>query len=283
MSVKISTKKKLDANAYNKIFIREVEDDFCVNVSSKKPSDEYVSISYKISDNFRKMKDNEKIISIVESFLESTEISSIETAVLCVGYAGEFIKISGTRELYLQINDSDLLKTIIKMIKNKYDRDRYKYCGLKDSNSSYNIFLNRKESSYSEQFLLCDDCVGYDCDVSCPKCTEFKLMYIDGKMAPFDERFIQRFIYDKLWEVGRDAFVTDETGDIKLKDGTKIGTYVKRYIITCGDLFIRFNASAFSRSYVLNLCNKIVDRYNNELTMVDNNEVMKRQLKMEGF
>jgi len=283
MSVKISTKKELDANFYNRMFIREVDDGFCVKVNSEKLTDDYVSISYRISDNFKKMKDNDKIISIVESFLESTEINGIELSCMYAGQVGEFIKISGTRELYLQISNPELLKLIIKMIKSKYDRDRYKYCNLKDLNNFYNIVLNGKESSYSEGFLPCEQCVGYDCKEFCPKHTEFRLMYTDGKMLSFEEKFIQRFIYDKLWEIGRDAFISEDTGDIKVGGDTKIGTYVKSYIITCGDLFIRFNVSAFSRSYVFDLCNEIVNKYNEELVMMDNNEVMKRQLKMEGF
>lgn len=286
MSVKITEKGKLNANAYNRIVIREVDDGFSVKVSGSKLSDEYISVSYKLSDSLREISDNEKIIFIVNSFLENAKISSIELGASCMGCSGEFIKIGNERQLYLQINNPELLKIIIRMIKGKYDRDRYEYCNNVNFNNSYSIFLKSNVSSYDREFVSCSDCtlseINNNCQ-DCPKNVRFKLLYGNGKIAKFDRMFIERFIYDKLWEEGIEASILEETEDIKLIDGvTKVGEYVDSYCIVCGDLSIKFNCTAFSRAYIFDFCNNIVNRYNKELIESREN-VMKRQLKMEGF
>ena len=284
MSVKLTGKNKLDANVYNNIVIREVDGNFIVKVIGDKLGDKYESISYKLTDDMKKMDASEKIIAIVDSFLENTQIDSIETESLYAGYDGMFITIDGTRRLCLQINNSELLKMIIKMVKNKYDRDRYEYCDSTDVNSLYGIFLNSKQSSYTRQCISCDDCEshGDSCGDTCPSYIQFKLMYVNGKMASFDEKFISRFIYDKLWEFGENAIIIEKTHDIKLIGGHKVGDAVDGYLINCGNLNIMFYCTAFNQKYVLNFCSNIVDRYNKELRESEEN-CKKRQLKMEGF
>ena len=100
-------------------------------------------------------------------------------------------------------------------------------------------------------------------------------------MASFDKKFIERFVYDKLWEVGLNAEVREIVEDILLGGMQKVGVAVRGYCISCGDLKIVFNCSAFSREYVMNICNNIVNKYNGELSKRES--VKKRQLKMEGF
>jgi len=235
----------------------------------------------------KKMSDSEKIITIVDSFLENTEINAIEGATGCLGCSGRFIKVSGTRELYIQhIEDQKLLRELVKKIKSKYDRDRYSYLINSDIQSSYNIVLNKGISYYNREFISCDDCEYHAdfekaCD-NCPKCIQFRLMFENGKIVSFDKKFIERFIYDKLWEVGLNASIIEIVHDILLAGCQKVGTAVDGYCITCGNLKIKFNCSTFSREYVFNLCNNIVNRYNNELNERDNS-VKKKQLKMEGF
>lgn len=281
MSVKINGIKKLNANAYNKIVIREVDSNYFVNVTGEKLSDKYVSISSKLFDNLKKIDDNEKIISIVDSILENMKIDSIDMFVLCIGYKGEFIKIDGTRKLYLQIENKVLLKEIIKMIKAKYNRDRYQYCINNSMVNSYNIILDDKISSYNKHFISCYDCSGCDVSENCPKYIEFKMIYNGNQLVNFDKLFIERFILDKLWEVGKEACIFIKEKDIKLKGGEKVGGYVDAYYILCGDLSIRFSCSVLNRDYIFTLCSEIINRYNNELNV--NNDIKRKQLKMEGF
>ena len=286
MNVKIMTKEKLDSNAYNRIVIRKVKDTFNVKVSGNVDltgflGDEYSSTSYKLSDSFKDVSSCEKILSIVESFLASTEINCIELSEKLVGYAGTFIKISGIRELYLQIDNKDLIKKIVKMVKDKYEHDRYNYCICNNDCNSYCIRLSNKCSSYEKQFINCENCDG--CEINsenCPKHIEFKLMY-NGKILPFDKNFLQRFIYDKLWEIGLNAQVIETFHDIKLADGTLVNRLVDGYCIICGDMTIKFNCSVSSSEYIVDICNEIVNRYNGELSDIEN--AKKRQLKMEGF
>lgn len=284
MGVKINTKRKLDSNAYSKIIIKK-DDDYYVKVTSDKREEQYEFVSYKLSNMIKNSDDNSKIISIIDSFLENTLINFIDVNTSCVGCSGKFIRVSGTRDLYLQISDKELLKEILIMIKNKYDRDRYSYIISSDINS-YNINLNKDVSYFNREFISCDNCeYNIDCGKNndcCPKHIRLRLMYENGKLVSFEEDFIKRFIYDKLWESGVEASITCETEDIKVGGTFKIGTYVKGYLIRCGDLEIMFNCSTFSREYVYNLCNNIVSKYNREL--IDNDKkIKKRQLKMEGF
>ena len=282
MSVKILTKERLDANNYNKMIIREVDCNYIVNVSGERLTDQYTSLSYKISDNFRKMEDEEKIICIVDTFLRDTIVSSIDTGVFYSGCREQFIMVFGTRKLYLYLENSKLLRTIVKMIKDKYNMDRYKYCNNNSSDNLYEISLNSKGASYGRKCISCENCAGCieDDDIS-PSYIQFKLMYIIGKLAGFDKSFIEGFIYDKLWEYGSVASITEETHDINDHRTTKTRKCIDSYNIVCGDLVIRFNCSSYSQNYVFNLCDNIVNRYNNELKEIY--ECKKKQLKMEGF
>ena len=282
MSVKILTKERLNANNYNKMIIREVDCNYIVNVSGERLTDQYTSLSYKISDNFRKMEDEEKIICIVDTFLRDTIVSSIDTGVFYSGCREQFIMVFGTRKLYLYLENSKLLRTIVKMIKDKYNIDRYKYCNNNSSDNLYEISLNSKGASYGRKCISCENCAGCieDDDIS-PSYIQFKLMYINGNIASFDKKFLERFIYDKLWEYGKLANLTEETHDIKVGGITKIGKCIDSYNIICGDLVIKFNCTTFSKKYVFELISGIVNRYNSELKEV--NKYKKRQLKMEGF
>lgn len=280
MRVKISTKEKLDSYLYNTMIVRELADSFNVSLCGEKCCDEYQLSFIKLSDSLKKMSDYQKVILIVEDFLENSVINSIEVDVLHVGCGGRFIKINGSRTLYLQINNFELLKTIIKMIKSKYDNDRCKYVSNYNDNL-YDIVLREKNSSYDIEFMSCDDC-SIDCTNDfCPKQLHFNLMYINGEIAGFDRKFIEKFISDKLLQVGSEAMIFEETNDIKLAGDTKIGSYTKSCCIICGDLCIRFHCSAISKNYILDFCTNIVNKYNNEL--IEISRYKKRQLKMEGF
>ena len=282
MSVKILTIERLNANNYNKMIIREVDCYYIGNLSGERLTDQYTSLSYKKSDNFRKMEDEEKIICNVDTFLRDTIVSSIDTGVFYSGCREQFIMVFGTRKLYLYLENSKLLRTIVKMIKDKYNMDRYKYCNNNSSDNLYEISLNSKGASYGRKCISCENCAGCieDDDIS-PSYIQFKLMYIKGNIASFDKKFLERFIYDKLWEYGKLANLTEETHDIKVGGITKIGKCIDSYNIICGDLVIKFNCTTFSKKYVFELISGIVNRYNSELKEV--NKYKKRQLKMEGF
>lgn len=281
MSVKILTKKRLDSNSYNKMVINEINGNYFINVSSEEADYECESLSYKLSDGFRKMQDEDKIISIVDSFLKDTEISSIKTGVFYLGHKEQFILLDGSRKLYLHINNSKLLKIIIKMVREKYSNDRYKYFVNNSFANSYQINLSNRESSYSTKRISCDDCSECMEDLVCSTNVEFKLMYLGENIASFDRKFIERFIYEKLWEYGKVAYIIEDIRDIRIANGDKVGKCINSYNIICGDLIIKFNCTEFSRKCVFDLCNNIVNRYNSELLEV--NSYNKKQLKMEGF
>lgn len=282
MSVKVSSKEMLDSNAYNRIIIRGVKGEYFVKVSGYKKDDMFVSVSYKLSDSFKRKGDNEKILSIIESFLANSKVKSIELEAYCAGCKGQFIKVSGDRELLLQIDDALLLSDVLTIIKRKYDKDRYEYC-INDGEQSYSVVLSKNVTSYGRVCISCENCEYHgDCIPVCPGVTQFRVWYEHGKIVSFDKKFLARFVYDKLWEQGVRASIVEATHDIKVGGVTKIGEATDGYYIVSGNFEILFNCSTFSRAYVYDFCNSIVNRYNKELNKIDNS-VKKRQLKMEGF
>lgn len=281
MGIRISTKEKLDTNAYASMIIREVDGSFFVKINGGKSDTQSLMVSYRLSDMIKGLSDFHKIVEIVDSFLENASISSIETDEFHVGYGGNFIKVNGSRTLYLQIDNHELLRYLVRMIKSKYDRDRYKYVASVSCNE-YDINLSDKKSTYGMEFISCENCE-LNCDLGyCPKSLTFNLMYLKGKILGFDRAFIERFINDKLWECGEVATICEKRKEVKLIDGrTVVGAYTDAYCIMCGNLEIRFKCSAFSRKYIEQFCNDIVNKYNGELEKL--NSCKKRQLKMEGF
>lgn len=284
MGIRISTRERLNSNFYNSMVIREVDNGYFVKVTGYKSSNKYILTSIKFSDNLKGLNQDDKVICIVENFLENATISGIEVGTRFHGYSGTFIKISGSRCLYLQLLNNDILTTIIEMVIEKYNRDRYKYI-FENSTNMYSISLKEKESSYETRFILCEDCKDNEnddfCEV-CPKIINFNLMYSNMKIVNFDNKFIERFVFDKLWEVGCPAIIIENTREVKLANNVIVGSYVSSYCINCGNLSIEFNCTTFSKDYVFNFCNDIVTRYNKESSERDN-KVKKKQLKMEGF
>ena len=278
MSVRIYNKEVLDYNDYNKIVIMEVDGNYLVQVV--KNNDKESCLSYKSSDTFTEMNDDNKIICIVDSFLHNTTVNSIETGIFYPGCSGELIKVDGIRTLYLHINNSKILKDIIKMIKDKYNIDRYKFCN-NNLDSVYEICLGKMSSYERINIDTLDDFDFTDEDVEVIKYTEFMLMYNRGKIVDFDRKFIIRFIYDKLWEYREYAKIIEVTNDININGFIKKGEFIKSYNIICGDLVIKFNCNTFNKEYVFDLINIVVDKYNSELLEID--KIKKRQLKMEGF
>ena len=83
---------------------------------------------------------------------------------------------------------------------------------------------------------------------------------------------------EKMQEIyARFGDVNEPVDEVLLKSAC-----CRRSYITCGNLRILFNCSTFSKEYVKNLCNYVVNKYNNELNE-KNSVVKKRQLIMEGF
>lgn len=282
MEIKIKGLNKLNANMYNRIIIREVDDNFFISVVGDKITDEYQSVSYKLSDNFKNMNAEDRVVLIVDSFLENSFINNIDLFSVCIGCSGPFIKIDGNRELYLQINNSDLKNKLLKMIIDKYNRDRYKYYINSDINNTYNIYFDRKETSYGKEFISCDKCIGCENEeYICPKMIKFKLLYMSGELVSFEKKFIEKFIYDKLNESSKEAYIYEETEDILVGGTAKVGISSKAICICSENMIIRFLCTAFTRKYIQELCNEIVNNYNKEIVM--NDKLKKKQLKMEGF
>ena len=92
---------------------------------------------------------------------------------------------------------------------------------------------------------------------------------------------IEKFIYDKLYEGSKEAHIYEETDDILVGGTAKVGISSKAICIYSENMLIRFTCSIFTRKYIYDLCNEIVNNYNKEIVM--NDKLKKKQLKMEGF
>lgn len=251
--------KNTNAFECKTLIIKEKDNHYKIDiVNNSKPN----KLIYKLNNN-----SNDKIIELVTSFLETTTIDTIDISTL---YSSSiFIEIRGYRSMYIHLKNKQLLKRLILRIENKYNRDRYKYLLNNSIQNNYCISLNENETSYHKDFI------DHSNNQESPKYIQLNLMYNDKKISVFDEKFIEKFIYDKLWDIGLPANLEEKTHSINnslITDG---------YYIRCKDLTIIFNCNYQNQEYVYKLCNEIINKYNNEL--MENEKIMKKQLKMEGF
>lgn len=261
MAVKINGLKYLDANRYDEIMIRE-KDGFQIDVKAqnlefnellilKKFQGE--SVFKKISTELKDKTDYEKLNIIIKKYLEYSNINGIANTYHLVHYDGWFRKISGTRNLYLQISNPNF-QYIYLLILKKYIDDRLKFCYT--NNEINNILINTSiNSSYSVKENSID----------------LELMRNENGIAQIEKEFIIDFISNKLSQVNKIAYLNHNCTIIKYTNTKDVFSHI---YITCGNLNIEINGTM----ELLELLEELITNHNNELE-----QSKKMQLKLEGF
>lgn len=261
--VKIDGLKYLDANCYDSIMIRE-KDGFNVDVKLQNLEfNELLSlqkfkgqlVSSKFSTELKNKTEKEKIIEIIKKYLEYSIIYGITSIYHLSHYDGWFNKISGTRNLYLQISN---VKDIYQMILKKYTDDRLKFCSNNEDINSYKVVINNYSTSYQR----------YE------NCIYLNLLSDNNIIVNFEKEFLKDFIFSKLYEIGKIAEMKYITN--RMEFTKNINSY--GYYIICGDLTINLSGNDKQLKDILICVEKYLNEYNTELKQ---SKIL--QLKIKGF
>ena len=131
---------------------------------------------------------------------------------------------------------------------------------------------------YGIHSIDCDECDReIECDYESYDCAEYVYMDLklgnDGNVVNFDKEFIREFLYYKFNLYNEDVKVID----IKYEWDNSFNPRIYKHIIRCGDFELEI-LHGDELMFILD----IVNEYNRELFEINNN-INKRQLKMEGF
>ena len=284
MRVNIKGIRKLDANYFEQINISEdtKKEQYSVVVYGERDLLSCNIVGIKFSDQIRGMSSYERIVEIIQRYLENVKINSISNPIGSAHRKGKWIYIkgnNGNKVLRLQLFNSRFDK-MLKMIDNKYLNDRYDYFWNNDI-KKMNLVLDSKKSSYDVYPIECDNCKdrvecldnkdsNYACDtyINCSVKTDKETGIF------FAERiFLTEYLNYRLWQIGEEAFV--KTNSVGKEDS--LNRYISSHIIRCGDFELSFpHKEEFMFIF------GIVNDYNNQLFEIKMNE-KKRQLKMEGI
>lgn len=254
MSVIFSGVRKFDLNNYKELIIREDNNDFTLEFMDEKIEIDTVNLNIQ---NLNNIVPWFKVLEIVQSYLNSFKINQItslldEKTLLVYGNNKENV-------LKLQLSNYRMM-LIYNIILNKYLQDRYNYFWKEDIEKvKFNFDSNTSGYEYIDEIFDIHDKISLKIDSN-------------GHLLDYERKFVEDFLYNKLWQVGMKAiykYVFDED------TGKFIGYYVR-----CGYLkiFIPFDEDKSECLFIL----KIIDNYNNQIDKI-NSDVKRKQLKMEGF
>lgn len=254
MSVIFSGVRKFDLNNYKELIIREDNDDFTLGFMDEKIEIDTVSLNIQ---NLNNIDPWYKVLEIVQSYLYSFKINQMtslldEKTLLVYGNNKENV-------LKLQLSN-DRMMVIYNIILNKYLQDRYNYFWKEDIEKvKFNFDNNTSGYEYIDEIFDIHDKISLKIDSN-------------GHLLDYERKFVEDFLYNKLWQVGMKAiyeYVFDED----------IGKFIG-YDVRCGYLkiFIPFDEDKLECLFIL----KIINNYNNQIDKI-NSDVKRKQLKMEGF
>ena len=279
MSVYIDGLGKLETNYFKQINVVEHSyDNIDISVIGKL----YNAKGKKVVYELEKLDERGILLTIVDRYLNSYKINRINDLGKIVNSDLYRLGINGFNdERVLNLDLSfDNYAYIYTISLEKYLQDRYNFCFGEDFKKIHLVF-NPIGSSYgrcTEDCLECkyDDVCYNDDDRECEPYINISLMTDrDGKLKDFEVKFIRDYLY---YIFGK----CDDLINIKnvYREIPYIDSFVSECILECGDINIII---PYNNSMIEIL--KIVDEYNIELSKnkLENNKLLKRQLKLEGF
>ena len=280
MSVGINGVSRLNANDYREINIKQMNtDDYRVDVIG----DRIGKVNSDFYKNLKGMSNEDKIVTIIERYLDNFKINGIITELIELSYKdGKWLVVYGNnsnRILRLQLFNSKF-EEIFKIINDKYLNDRYDFFWNNDI-KKMRLVLDTKKSSYNVYSIECDDCndrvecldnrdSNFICDtyVNCSVNTDK-----ENGVSNFEKVFLTEYLNYRFWQIGEEVKVKTNS----IGNDNSLNKYISSHIIKCGDFELFFpHKEEFMFIF------SIVNNYNNELFEIKNSE-KKRQLKMEGF
>lgn len=280
MSVGINGVSRLNANDYREINIKQMNtDDYRVDVIG----DRIGKVNSDFYKNLKGMSNEDKIVTIIERYLDNFKINGITTELIELSYKdGKWLVVYGNnsnRKLRLQLFDSKF-EEIFKIINDKYLNDRYDFFWNNDI-KKMRLVLDTKKSSYNVYPIECDDCNdrvecldNRDSNFTCDTYVNFSVNTDkENGVSNFEKVFLIEYLNYRFWQIGEEVKVKTNS----IGNDNSLNRYISSHIIRCGDFELFFpHKEEFMFIF------SIVNNYNNELFEIKNNE-KKRQLKMEGF
>lgn len=258
MSVKINGLKKLDANFYEKIVIKDSEQGFLVNVSGNLTKLDTVHVGDKVSSRLKDISDEEKIKEIIEYYLDYNKINTIN-----VSRSSDEILIKSLEGKTLIIQSSSpFTDNIKKSLFDKYNKDRCDYCYSSKNVKVICLDVSWESSSYE---MILDEKSNKG-----NLCLTLKTG-INGLVSS-ETKFLLEFILNKISECNEKIEIIS-VFDLDYKNGV----FGEWYSLLCGNFEIYF-----SKRKDLLWIFELVDEYNKKINN-DKLDIKKRQLKMEGF
>ena len=276
MSVGIDGISKLNVNNFREITIKQIDnDDYMVDVVG----DNVGKVNSDFSKNLRGMSNEEKIIAIIERYLDNFKINGITNLVKLSHKDGFWVVVYGNDcecVLRLQLFNK-YFSDIFNEIRNKYFNDRYNFFWNTDNNV-FRLRISTDCSRYGIHYIDCDQCDrDIECDYDSYECSKYvdinMMLDKDGNVVNFDKEFIKEFLLYKFNLYNEEVRVID----IKFEWDNSFNPKIDKHIIRCGDFEI-----VIPHNEELMFILDIVNEYNRELFEINDN-VKKRQLKMEGF
>lgn len=247
--MKINGLKHLNSNFYDSIMIRDRGLELKVDVKNDNGVDT-IKISPSFYDGIRDLSDKEKISEIVRYYLRNNNVESLCDKFYLERYKGHFLRVGGTRNLFLQLSIDNVEKGLVKEIINKYIVDRYKF--LIDNQDVKNIEIYYGENSPSYKRYVDD--FNYNSE----NIISIRLMSREHILSSFEEKFIDRFIKEKVDNV--DGYINAYANGLfcynsgKLNFGEDSG-----YYFSSKDFILRIDKYFYYRFY------KYVEEHNKYL------------------
>lgn len=254
MSLLIINDNKLDANNYFNISISQTQignrsDMFCVTVNGEDEKAPMVLLPNKFSDVIKYENDKQKIMSIVNYFLQYTKVSSIVGSTM---FEDDFVA-TGFRSLNINVSDMSLALDIESAVLEKYINDRNNFLESHSDIKIYEFSVKENVSEYSidENMSLVLNSCG------------------DGELYSYDSKFFSEFLLSKFRDEGEEAsfhegYMPNEKGD---------GLIEMFNWIRCGQAEFRIQSVE-----LLGLARDVVREYNSL-----RKEEKIKQIKLEGF
>lgn len=271
MSLQITGIKRLRANYYNKIMIREnpLEGCYVIDVSGDDSKMKSETVGNRFSDDFKNMSSEEKIREVINDYLSNTKICGLSDPIT-IANGGAYNRIYGNfgyKVMLLQLFNSKF-NDISKRIKMKYYQDRFDFCYGNNGLRVYKIEASCYETSYDialEKLHRNSEKEEYY--------NVLRLRSKDFKILDSEKKFIKDFIIN-VFSKFNEEIITEEVYNTEsgLPNGEVVG-----YVLRCGDVKIYF-----PKYEPLLFINVIVYNYNLQLRQA-REESKKRQLKMEEF
>ena len=187
--MKINGLKYLNSNFYDSIMMRDRGLELKVDVKSNEDITT-VKKSPSFYDSIKDLDDKKKVTEIVRYFLRNNSVNSLSDKFYLERYKGHFLRVGGTRDLFLQLSSDNVEKGLINEIINKYVVDRYKF--LIDNQDVKNIEIYYGENSPSYKRYVDD--FNYNSE----NIISIRLMSREHILSSFEEEFIDRFIKEKI-------------------------------------------------------------------------------------